>query len=90
MDEQGTVTRNKARLVVQGYNQEEGIDYEETFTPVARIEARRILIAFAASMEFKLYQMDVKSAFLNGYLKEKVYLMQPLGFENIEFLNHVF
>jgi len=77
LDEQGTITRNKARLVVQGDNQEEGIDYEETFAPVARIEAIRILIAFAAHMEFKLYQMDVKSAFLNGYLKEEVYVMQP-------------
>jgi len=70
LDKQGTVTKNKARLVVQGYNQEEGIDFEETFAPVARIEAIRILIAFAAYMEFKLYQMDVKSSFLNGYLKE--------------------
>jgi len=66
LDELGTVTRNKAWLVVQGYNQEGGIDYEETFAPVARIEAIRILIAFAAHMEFNLYQMDVKSAFLNG------------------------
>ena len=89
-DEQGTVTGNKARLVIQGYNQEEGIDYEETFAPVARIEAIRILIAFAAHMEFKLYQMDVKSALLNGYLKEEVYVMQPSGFENNEFSNHVF
>ena len=75
LDEQGTVTRNKARLVVQGYNQEECIDYEETFAPVARIESIRILIAFAAYMEFKLYQMDVKSVFLSGYLKEEVYVM---------------
>ena len=90
LDEQGTVTRNNARLVIQGYNQEEGIDYEKTFTPVARIEAIRILIAFAAYTEFKLYQIDVKSAFLNGYLKEEAYVMQPSGFENIEFSNHVF
>jgi len=90
LDEQRTVTRNKARLVVQGYNQEEGIDYEETFALVVRIEAIRILIAFAAHMEFKLYQMDVKSAFLNSYLKEEVYVMQPLGFENNEFPNYVF
>ena len=90
LDEQGTVTKNKERLVVQGYNQEEGIDYEETFAPVARIEAIRILIAFATFMKFKLYQMDVKSAFLNGYLKEEVYVMQPPGFESTEFLNHVF
>jgi len=84
LDEQGTVTRNKARLVVQGYNQKEGIDYEETFASVAKIEAIRILIAFAAYMEFKLYQVDVKSTFLNGYLKE-VYVMQPPGFENTKF-----
>jgi len=90
LDELGTVTRNKARLVVQGYNQEEGIDYEETLAPVARIEAIRILIAFAAHMEFKLYQMDVKSAFLNGYLKEEVYVMQSPSFENNELPNHVF
>jgi len=90
LDEQGIVTRNKARLVVQGYNQEEGIDYEETFALVARIEAIRILIAFATHMEFKLHQMDVKSAFLNGYLKEEVYVMQPPGFENNEFPNFVF
>jgi len=76
--------------VVQGYNQEEGIDYEETFAPVVRIEANRILIAFAAHMEFKLYQMDVKSGFPNGYLKEEVYVMQPPGFENNELPNHVF
>ena len=69
LDELGTVTWNKVKLVVQGYNQEEGIDYEETFATVARIKAIRILVAFAAHMEIKLYQMDVKSAFLNGYLK---------------------
>ena len=63
LNEHGTIIRNKARLVVQGYNQEEGIDYDETFAPVARIEAIRLLIAFASHMEFTLYQMDVKSAF---------------------------
>ena len=72
--------------MVQGYNQEEGIDYEETFAPVARIEAIRILIAFAAHMEIKLYHMDVKSALLNGYLKEKVYVIQPPGFKIRNFL----
>jgi len=90
LDEQGTVTRNKARLVVQGYNQEEGIDYEETFAPIARIEAIRILIAFATYMKFKLYQMDVISVFLNGYLKEQVYVTQPPDFENTEFPNYIF
>jgi len=90
LDEFGIVTRNKARLVVQGYNQEEDIDYEETFAPVARIETIQILIAFAAYMEFKLYHMGVKSAFLNGHLKEEVYVMQPCCFENNELPNHVF
>ena len=85
LDEQGTITRNKAWLVVQGYNQEEGINYEETFAPIARIEAIRILIVFGAHMEFKLYQMDVNSTFLNGYLKAEVYVMQLPGFENSEF-----
>ncbi|XP_015084294.1 uncharacterized protein LOC107027723 [Solanum pennellii] len=77
LDEHGTVTRNKARLVVQGYNQEEGIDYDETFAPVSRLEAIRLLIAFTSHMEFTLYQMDVKSAFLNGLLKEEVFVKQP-------------
>jgi len=76
--------------VVQGYNQEEGIDYKETFAPVARIKAIRVLVACDAHIEIKLYQMDVKRAFLNGYLKEEVYVMQPPGFENNEFPNHVF
>ena len=90
LDEQGQIVRNKARLVVQGYNQEEGIDYDETFAPVARIEAIRILVAYAAHMEFKLYQMDVKSAFLNGYLQEEVYVKQPPGFENTMYPDHVY
>ena len=90
LNEFETVTQNKAKLVVQGYNQEEGIDYEETFALVARIEAIRILIAFAAHMEIKLYQMDAKGAFLNRYLKEEVYVSQSPGFENHEFPNHVF
>ena len=69
-------------MVTQGYNQEEGIDYEETFAPVARLEAIRILLAFASSKNIKLFQMDVKCAFLNGYLQEEVYVAQPPGFEN--------
>ncbi|XP_070013228.1 uncharacterized protein [Nicotiana sylvestris] len=72
VDEDGTVTRNKARLVVQGYSQEEGIDYDETFAPIARLKAIRLLLAFVAHMEFTLHQMDVKIAFLNGYLKEEI------------------
>ncbi|XP_070046624.1 uncharacterized protein [Nicotiana tomentosiformis] len=81
LDEFGNTTRNKARLVVQGYNQEEGIDYDETFALVVRMEAIRLLIAFASHMEFKLFQMDVKSAFLNGFLKEEVFIKKPPGFE---------
>nr|KYP33754.1 Retrovirus-related Pol polyprotein from transposon TNT 1-94 [Cajanus cajan] len=90
LDEHGLVIRNKARLVAKGYNQEEGIDYEETYAPVARLEAIRMLLAYASIMDFKLYQMDVKSAFLNGFIQEEVYVEQPPGFENSEFPNHVF
>ena len=82
VDEQGSVICNKARLVAQGYNQQEGIDYDETYAPVARLEAIRLLIAFASYKGFKLYQMDVKTAFLNGVLKEEVYVLQPPGFED--------
>ena len=77
MDELGNVVRNKARLVAQGYNQEEGIDFDETFTPVARIEVIRLLLAFACHMDLKLFQMDVKSAFLNGFIQKEVYVEQP-------------
>ena len=84
------VVRNKARLVAQGFCQKEGIDYEETFAPVARLEAIRILFAFAASKGFKLFQMDVKSAFLNGFIEEEVYVQQPLGFENPKHPNYVY
>ncbi|KAL8157440.1 hypothetical protein AgCh_002223 [Apium graveolens] len=89
-DEDGNIIRNKARLVVQGYNQHEGIDYDETYAPVARLEAIRILMAFAAHKKFKLYQMDVKSAFLNGYLKEEVYVKQPPGFIHEKYPNYVY
>lgn len=89
LDEDGTVTRNKARLVVQGYSQEEGVDYDETFVPVANLEAIRLLIAFAAYMEFTFHQMDVKSDFLNGYLKEEVFVKQPPGFESKDSPDHV-
>ncbi|GJZ16120.1 retrovirus-related pol polyprotein from transposon TNT 1-94 [Tanacetum coccineum] len=88
-DEIGIVIKNKARLIAQGYNQQEGIDYDETFAPVARLEAIRIFLAFATYMNFIVYQMDVKSAFLNGKLKEEVYVKQPPGFESNEFPNHV-
>ena len=76
-DNQGQVIRNKARLVAQGYSQVEGLDYGETFAPVARLESIRILLAFASSHKFTLHQMDVKSAFLNGPLHELVYVKQP-------------
>jgi hypothetical protein len=72
--EDGEVVRNKARLVAQGYSKVEGLDFGETFAPVARLEAIRILLAFAASKGFKLYQMDVKSAFLTGVIQEEVYV----------------
>jgi len=71
MDEQGIIVRNKARLVAKGYNQEEGIDCDETYAPVARIEAVRLLLAYAYLSGFKLFQMDVKSAFLNGFINAK-------------------
>nr|GEW13848.1 retrovirus-related Pol polyprotein from transposon TNT 1-94 [Tanacetum cinerariifolium] len=88
-DEEGVVTKNKARLVAQGYNQQEGIDYEETFAPIARLEAIRIFLAYAAYIGFLVYQMDVKSAFLNGKILEEVYVQQPFGFESSEFPDHV-
>jgi hypothetical protein len=80
--EKGEVVRNKSRLIVQGFSQKEGIDYEETFAPVARLEAIRILLAFSVANGFKLHQMDVNSAILNGVLEEEVYVRQPPGFES--------
>nr|GEU31196.1 retrovirus-related Pol polyprotein from transposon TNT 1-94 [Tanacetum cinerariifolium] len=79
-DEDQTVICNKVRLVAKGYDQEEGIDFEESFAPVARLEAVRIFLAYAAHKSFPIYQMDVKTAFLNGPLKEEVYVAQPDGF----------
>jgi hypothetical protein len=81
-DEFGVVTRNKARVVANGYSLVEGLDFEETFAPIGRLESIRILLAYATHHDFKLYQMDVKSAFLNGPIKEEVYVEQPLGFED--------
>jgi hypothetical protein len=89
-DEHGTVVRNKARLVVQGYTQIEGVDFDETFAPVARIESIRILLSIACQLDFKLYQMDVKSAFLNGVLQEEVYVKQPKGFQDPHHPHHVY
>ncbi|KAD7477744.1 hypothetical protein E3N88_00880 [Mikania micrantha] len=81
-DENGQIIKNKARLVVQGFSQEEGIDYNETFAPVARLEAIRLFLAYAALHKLKVFQMDVKSAFLYGKIKEEVYVCQPPGFED--------
>ncbi|PKU79237.1 Retrovirus-related Pol polyprotein from transposon TNT 1-94 [Dendrobium catenatum] len=78
VNDSGTIIRNKAILVTKGYNQIEGIDFEETFAPVARLKAIRVLLVFACFKNFKLYQMDVKSAFLNGVIKEDIYVEQPL------------
>jgi hypothetical protein len=89
-DEHGVVTRNKARLVAKGYSQVEGLDFNETYAPVARLELIRILLAYATYHGFKLYQMDVKSAFLNGPIKEEVYVEQPPSFEDSEYPNHVY
>ncbi|GJV84896.1 putative ribonuclease H-like domain-containing protein [Tanacetum coccineum] len=89
-DERGIVVRNKARLVAQGYTQEEGIDYDEVFAPVARIEAIRLFLAYASFKDFVVYQMDVKSAFLYGKIEEEVYVCQPPGFEDPEFPDRVY
>ncbi|GKC47740.1 retrovirus-related pol polyprotein from transposon TNT 1-94 [Tanacetum coccineum] len=89
-DADNIVVRNKTRLVAKGYKQEEGIDFEESFAPVARLEAVRMFIAFAAHMNITIFQMDVKTAFLNGPLKEEVYVSQPEGFIDSEFPNHVY
>jgi hypothetical protein len=89
-DEHEIVTRNEARLVAKGYSQVEGLDFDETFPPVARLESIRILLAYTTHHDFKLYQMDVKSAFLNGLIKEEVYVKQPPGFEDEEYPNHVY
>jgi hypothetical protein len=82
--------RNKARLVSQGYSQIEGLDFGETFVPIARLEAIRILLTFVASKGFKLYQMDVKSALLNGVIQEEVYVRQPLDFESPKYPDRVY
>jgi hypothetical protein len=88
-DEFGVVTKNKARLVGKGYTQVEGFDFGETYAPVARLESIRILLPYDTHHDFKLHQMDVKSAFLNGPLQE-VYVDQPPGFEDSRFPNHVY
>jgi hypothetical protein len=82
--------RNKARLVAQSYTQVEGLDFGKTYAPVARLEAIRILLAYACAHNIKLYQMDVKRAFLNGYINEEVYVEQPPGFKDYKKSNHVY
>nr|GEV41673.1 putative polyprotein [Tanacetum cinerariifolium] len=89
-DERGIVIRNKAKLVAQGHTQEEGINYDEVFAPVARIEAIRLFLAYASFMGFTVYQIDVKSAFLYGTIDEEVYVMQPLRFQNPEYPARVY
>jgi hypothetical protein len=90
LNEDGQVTRNKARLVCKGYAQIEGIDFEETYAPVARMEAISLILAYACSKNVKVYQMDVKSSFLNGELEEEVYIEQPEGFQLSENTNYVY
>ncbi|GJU22545.1 retrovirus-related pol polyprotein from transposon TNT 1-94 [Tanacetum coccineum] len=90
LDELGGILKNKARLVARGYCQEEGIDFEESFAPVARLEAIRIFLAFAAHMNMVVYKMDVKTAFLNGNLREEVYVRQPDSFMDLDNPNHVY
>nr|GFA11990.1 retrovirus-related Pol polyprotein from transposon TNT 1-94 [Tanacetum cinerariifolium] len=89
-DEEKTFIQNKSRLVVRGYRQEEGIDFKESFAPVARMEAIRIFLAFAAHKSFTVFQMDVKTAFLYGTLKKDVYVCQPEGFIDADHPGHVF
>jgi len=89
-DENGTVTKKKTRLVVQGYTKVEGVDFDETFTHVARLESIRLLLGVSCILKFKLFQMDVKNAFLNGYLNEEVYVEQPKRFIDPSFPNHVY
>ncbi|XP_052724055.1 uncharacterized mitochondrial protein AtMg00810-like [Vigna angularis] len=90
MDDLGEIIKNKTRLVAKGYNQEEGTDYDETYALVARLEAIRILLVVTSVMKLNLYQMDVKSTFLNGYIKEEVYVEQPPGFQDYEHPYYVF
>jgi hypothetical protein len=89
-DEHEVVTRNKVRLVTKGYSQVKCLNFDKTFAPVARLESIRILVAYATHHDFKLYQMDIKSAFLNGLIKEEVYVKQHSSFKDKEYPNHVY
>ncbi|GJS08952.1 retrovirus-related pol polyprotein from transposon TNT 1-94 [Tanacetum coccineum] len=90
LDENGIVSQNKARLVAQSYNQQEGIDYDQTYALISRLESISILSAYACTLDFKLFQMDVKSAFLNRFINEEVYVAQPPGFTDFEKPDHVY
>ena len=89
-DENGVIVINKVRHVVQWYNQEECIDYEEIYVPIVRLEAIRMLLAYFCFKDFKLYQMDVKSGFLNGFIEDKVFVKQSPSFENHAYPDFVF
>ena len=89
-DEEGNVVMNKSRLVGLGYSQVKGVDFNETFAPMARLDSIRLLFGMAYNLRIKLYQMDVNSAFLNGVLQEEVYVSQPKGFEDPHFPDHVY
>ena len=89
MDADGNVTIYKPRLVAKGYRQVQGVDYDETFSPVAKLKSVRIMLAIAAIYDYKIWQMDVKTTFLNGYLKEELYMMQPEGFVDPKNANKV-
>ena len=88
-DKEGNVICNKAHLVAQGYSQMEGVDYDETFAPIARMKSIRVLLALACHLKFKHYQMDIKTAFLNGFLKEDIYMAQPKGLIDPHFPDYV-
>ena len=90
LDEQGKIVRNKARLVPKGYSQQEGIDFTETYALIACLEVICILLAFATYNNIKLFQMDVRSASLNRFIKEEVYVEQPPRFESVDFRQHVY
>jgi hypothetical protein len=89
-DEHGVVIRNKAQLIAKNYSQVEGLDFDEAFAPVAKLESIRLLLVYATHHGFKLYQMDVRSVFLNGPIKEDGYVEQPPGFESEEYTNHIY
>ncbi|GJZ65136.1 retrovirus-related pol polyprotein from transposon TNT 1-94 [Tanacetum coccineum] len=90
LDELGGILKNKARLVARGYRQEEGTDFEESFAPVVRLDTIRIFLAFTTHMNMIIYQMNVKTTFLNGILREEVYVSQPDGFVDKDNPNHVY